>query len=244
MRTFFRNSVMIAACLMVAAAMAQPTLPQHPKRGDAAANSEIMLIYADSLLKANPNDMTAWNIRVSGLMLLGRDAEARAALQEGLRIDSSDAGLQRLRQQIQEQSQHTNTVPDAKPPETKNQLTVEGTSAFAIGDMQEALTALDQALETRPKDAGLWRAKGETLQEMARHAEALTALEQAFALDSTLPDLHYDFACVNAALGDTARALRELEKALREDPPIKDLIKDKDCFQSLRSNPRFKKLVK
>ena len=59
----------------------------------------------------------------------------------------------------------------------------KGRTLCQLDRLDEALTALDQAIALEPTDAWALGAKGETLRQMGRFDEALKALDQAIALE-------------------------------------------------------------
>ena len=52
-----------------------------------------------------------------------------------------------------------------------------------LGRHEEALGALDRAIELDPKVPEIWKYKGESLQKLGRHRDALQALEQVIGLN-------------------------------------------------------------
>ncbi|HEV8094699.1 MAG TPA: tetratricopeptide repeat-containing glycosyltransferase family protein [Burkholderiales bacterium] len=80
-------------------------------------------------------------------------------------------------------------------------------ACFAQGRLAEALDAYDQALQSRPQDAGILYNRGVVLDRLGRHADALASFDQALSLQPR--DLA---ALVNR--GNALHALRRFAEAL------------------------------
>ena len=106
-------------------------------------------------------------------------------------------------------------------PESFDAVAVLGTTLFALGDDYGAAAHLRHAHELKPDDEKIKSLLFEQLKVIARHlassrdyAQARPFLEEALRLRPDAADLHFTFAQVAAALGDSAKA--ERERALGE----------------------------
>jgi uncharacterized Ntn-hydrolase superfamily protein len=86
-------------------------------------------------------------------------------------------------------------------------------------------------------EASKWRQKG----NIKKAAEILKAAVLRYPDQAVL---HYDLACYLALLGEKEDALKALERALQLDAGLKELAKKDDDLKTLRSDPRFEKLVR
>src|SRR5579863_7514379 len=71
----------------------------------------------------------------------------------------------------------------------------------------EALKALDRAVQLRPDDIGLWIHHGNTLVKLERQAEGIVSYQHALKLDPTHADAAYGCGCVLLNLGRMEEAL-------------------------------------
>ena len=73
----------------------------------------------------------------------------------------------------------------ARPDAEARALRLRGTQALAAGRHDDALSALDAALERAPDDFNAHYARSQALTALARHADALAALERTLELKPT-----------------------------------------------------------
>jgi Tfp pilus assembly protein PilF len=73
---------------------------------------------------------------------------------------------------------------------------------------------------------------------------AMAALESLKKMSKSGQVLPFNLALVYLGLGDHARALDNLEQALKGDSQMMAWLGRDDMFDSLRSEPRFKALLK
>lgn len=87
----------------------------------------------------------------------------------------------------------------------------------AKGDHEGALAALDQAREVAPAVWSLAQLRGNVLDELGRHADAVAAYDEALSLENAWRgSIHYNRAVANAALERWGDALFDAERALED----------------------------
>jgi tetratricopeptide (TPR) repeat protein len=112
-----------------------------------------------------------------------------------------------------------------------------------LGDLEEAVNDLGQALKLDPKTPELWYDYGIVLARMKRRSEARPIFRKALRLDAKFFWAWYDLACLDALEGKPAAAFRNLSRAI--DCGFKDaayLLQDQD-FHGIREDPRWKMIL-
>jgi Flp pilus assembly protein TadD len=118
-----------------------------------------------------------------------------------------------------------------------------GYNKMKLGDLEEALNDLGQALKLDPKTPELWYDYGIVLARMKRRSEARPIFRKALRLDAKFFWAWYDLACLDALEGKPAAAFRNLSRAI--DCGFKDaayLLQDQD-FHGIREDPRWKMIL-
>ena len=88
----------------------------------------------------------------------------------------------------------------------------------SLGRNEEALMALEKAIELDPKNATIWASKAYTLAVLFRNEEALMAAEKAIELDPKNTYAWTSKAYTLVGLGRNEEALMAAEKAIELDP--------------------------
>jgi len=76
-----------------------------------------------------------------------------------------------------------------------------------LGQMEEAIEALDKAIELNPKEDGLWLHKGDLFYKLGRTEEALESFEKAIELDPDNPSAWFNKGFVFGSLDRHEEAL-------------------------------------
>ena len=114
---------------------------------------------------------------------------------------------------------------------------------LGLGKTDEALDAADRALKINPLNAAAWSNKSMVYRNTARMNDALQAMDRALLIEPRNALFLYNKACYQALAGDRDGALGSIEKAAKLDPRIKAAAARDEDLESLRSDPRFKKLT-
>jgi Flp pilus assembly protein TadD len=86
------------------------------------------------------------------------------------------------------------------------------------GQYEEAVKALDKAIELSPKDTEVWNNRGIVLAHLKRNKEAIWSFEKATSIDSRNAEAWYNRGMVFCGLERYEDAVISLEKALEIDP--------------------------
>jgi tetratricopeptide (TPR) repeat protein len=137
-----------------------------------------------------------------------------------------------------------------------------GVVDYVRGDYESAVSRYSKALKLQPKSVSAWRNLGACFFAMERWEDGTKAYSQALALDpqlftpqapgagptiQMLNTLSYmmflQFAKIFAERGDSAEAMRYLEKAI--DAGLKDvrMLKDEEAFKRFSNDERFARLI-
>ena len=87
-----------------------------------------------------------------------------------------------------------------------------------LGDAVAALASLARAEAAQPRDSTTWAMIGGLFGEYGRWPDAERALERAAELDPGAPGVELPLALAKQEMGDTARALQGLARAVARDP--------------------------
>lgn len=98
----------------------------------------------------------------------------------------------------------------------------EGRRAFAGGRYGEALHHFGQLLETSPEHPWAWHGRGDALQLMGEHEEALAAYHRAAAIQSREPLHLLGLANAYASLNQVEDAVEARQRAARLRPSGRD----------------------
>lgn len=87
-----------------------------------------------------------------------------------------------------------------------------------LGQLEEALALIEQAIRLDPSSSSAHNNKGSTLRAMGRHEEALAAYEQAIRLNPSSASAYTNKGVLLLVLKRREEALAALEQAIRLDP--------------------------
>ena len=95
----------------------------------------------------------------------------------------------------------------------------------------------------RPDLAVLWNNKGAEFFRNNKFEEAKVAFNQAKVIKPNLVPALYNLANVYVIEGKRKEAIFLLQKAIENDPNLKDTVKKSSSFDKLRNDQDFKKLI-
>ena len=95
----------------------------------------------------------------------------------------------------------------------------------------------------KPDLAVLWNNKGAEFFKNSKFEEAKAAFNQAKVIKPNLVPALYNLANVYVIEGKRKEAIFLLQKAIETDPNFKDTVKKSSCFDKLRNDQDFKKLI-
>jgi len=174
----------IAAAAVLFASAAWPH--DHAHGCEAAASKEPALEAARAEVKQKPR---ASNLRAGladRLIAIGCYDEAVIVLEEGLKFEPGDRGLQtRLRtaRSFIGEREFLKQQPAPAAVVSEAVLVRLQVRCKTVADLQ----ACEQALANKPNDAALWAAKGDALLKEKRAQEALAAFNRARQVSATFP---------------------------------------------------------
>ncbi|MEC9476110.1 MAG: tetratricopeptide repeat protein [Planctomycetota bacterium] len=111
------------------------------------------------------------------------------------------------------------------------------------GDLEGALSLLDDLSQRVTADAELHHAIGIVTMRMRNLERALAALQRALNLDPYDPAIHYNLACAHALSGASGDALEALERAIEAGYNDADHTRSDPDLESLRELPEFELLL-
>ena len=161
----------------------------------------------------------------SGLAHLqaGRPLDAQICCQQALAADSGHADSLHLMGLLSRQAQQYDLAVEWMARAIRQQPKAEylsslGTTLQQQGRLNEALKALDKAVQLKPEDAGLWINLGSVLADLGRSDQALLAFQHVLKLDPLHWDAAYRCGFLLHELGRGAEALCYLELSDRLQP--------------------------
>jgi hypothetical protein len=114
----------------------------------------------------------------------------------------------------------------------------------AAKEWKEAAHLWTRVVQANPVNPEFWNALGDAHSQAANYLAAVPAYERALALGGPLPaKAAYNIARCHALAGKKELALQALERALTLGFPSLGFAARDEAFQSLRHEPRFKKML-
>lgn len=168
----------------------QPDLPDgwfyRAELARLRADARPALKYSSRALKLQRDHVKAWGTRAAALMMLGRKSEARAALEEALRLDGDYALGQRLLAQLlaRDDPKRARTLLDraiARAPSERGLRIERGWLAISTGQYEQARAEF-QALLREERNPDVLAGMAEALRLLGRPEEAIEMAEQALLL--------------------------------------------------------------
>jgi len=86
------------------------------------------------------------------------------------------------------------------------------------GDLEGAEREYRRALKRQPRNFNALHLLGVIAEQRGRHAEAMTLIEQALAIEDAFPDAHFNLARIARSGGDNAKAERHTRRGLQLRP--------------------------
>ncbi|SEU34423.1 TPR end-of-group domain-containing protein [Stigmatella erecta] len=124
------------------------------------------------------------------------------------------------------------------------ELLHEAETKTAAKEWKEAARLWARVVQANPVNPEFWNALGDAHAQAADYLAAVPAYEKALALGGPLPaDAAYNIARCHAQAGKKEPALQALERALTLGFPSLGFAARDEAFQSLRQEPRFKKML-
>lgn len=170
----------------------------------------------DYILKKNPTKMASLNNKG---VVLDADGQYDAALQ------CYDYALNKV-------------------PENVHVLSNKGITLYKSEKYEQALECFDAALKIDVGYISALTFKGHSLYRLGQKKDALEWYNKVIRLDNTNAEALYNKACLCTMKGDEYGAITSLEKAIRLDPSWKEAARQDKDLDGLRSNPRFREVVK
>jgi tetratricopeptide (TPR) repeat protein len=128
-------------------------------------------------------------------------------------------------------------------PETAYEYFREGVAYHKEGDLESAIEYYDKALEMDSELKFAWSNKGYALQNLGVYDEALKCYYNAFEIDSGFADAWYNKACLHAMLGEEAKMIYSLRKAIQFKEELREYAKQDPDFKDFKDNPGFLELI-
>lgn len=201
-------------------------------------------------IELNPSLMEARLACAHLLVSLGRFDEGLAQIREARALDPLSpmvnaifAGFLTAARQTDAAHQQVRRALDLQP-DFWIALQVRGGMALDRGDTKAALADFNRAVESSNRTSQILAVQGMACASAGDHAQARAILDELRARRATRYVPATSFAAVLAALGDTAAALDELERACRERDIRMAFLKIDARWNPLRSQPRFQSLAR
>ncbi|MFX1484687.1 MAG: tetratricopeptide repeat protein [Promethearchaeota archaeon] len=117
----------------------------------------------------------------------------------------------------------------------------------ANGNFKEAAASFERATRLNPNGFWLWLSLGYTRKELEQIDEAIDVTLKATKLATKTSEIGsalYNLGCYNCIAGRTDEALVYLGRAFERDESIRNWAKDDSDLESLRTDKRFRELLK
>lgn len=118
-----------------------------------------------------------------------------------------------------------------------------GVDLYFKNSYDEALNALDKAIELEPDNPSAWYLKGIIFIDLKQYDEALFYFNKTIEVKPETTWPLFQKSRVYALLGQKDNSLASLKQAIELSQAIKYPAKEDEAFKSLRDDPEFKKLV-
>ncbi|MCA1602108.1 MAG: protein kinase, partial [Acidobacteria bacterium] len=201
-------------------------------------------------VELNPNDANAHNFYAEYLRAMGRVEQAIKVTKRAQELDplslnhstnvANELYFARRYDQAIEQCQETLEM-------DRNFFWAHyrlGQAYEQKGIFEEAIAAIQRAVELSPDNIEVLAALGRVLAVAGRREEARRIVDQLEAGMEHRHSWHYDIALIYAGLGEDDRAFECLEKGYEWRDGMMIHLNVEPGFDSLRSDPRFQDLVR
>ena len=193
-----------------------------------------------------PSNPSAHAARAEWLMIVGRSEDALTEARRAARLDPLSASASyTLGWQLYLARQYSDAIDQLKTTIALDPMVPAAHWALAAayeksGRLQDAIRELQDSSTTSPNRSAHLAELGYVYARASRAADARQVLQR---LESTAGS-SYDIALVAAGLNDRETAFVRLEQAADEHVPAMTTVAVDPRFDDLRSDPRFKELLK
>src|SRR5947207_2348294 len=178
------------------------------------------LVPADEAESRHPEDPRGWLAAGRAFAAMGRGAEAIESFEKAKASGAGEASLE-LARWLHSTGKDVEAL-DALKGEAQlssEALLLRADIHAGLGHTDESLADHDAAIRSPSEGRDLaYRRKGQRLLDLGRPKEAIAAFDAALGLRPTDPEAWLDAARGWQALGQTARARKMLDEAIRLDP--------------------------
>jgi serine/threonine-protein kinase len=206
---------------------------------------DLALAHFARAVAVAPSDPRAYNRQAILLARVGRQDEALAAAQRGVELDPASPGTYAALAQLYAELDRYSDAEQAY----RQALSLDPGHPLLLGNLALQLTKQRRYEEAEPIILEARRKAPRDVVQIGQHAFIASRIgktDQARALLDTAESLGLspvELASVWSSLGDTARALDLLERAVRERDDGVTFLLDTSAFVSLRGSPRYQQLV-
>jgi predicted Zn-dependent protease with MMP-like domain/Flp pilus assembly protein TadD len=196
---------------------------------------EQVLAGAEALLAQVPKLPEALGYRAAALGELGREQEAAEAWGQALKVAPEELGLLlgaadwllgRMEEDPDAGDQALELLARGKKRARKEEdeealfdvLLMEGEALNRVGECEQALKSLEEALELAPDAVEARMERAVSLFELCRFEEAKAAFEEVLAEESEVAWAHHHLGLIAERRGDEAGARQHLARARELDP--------------------------
>ena len=203
----------------------------------------------DRILELSPDDPIAFNNRGVTYDELGKYKEALADYNRSLELSPDDSGtLSNRGVTYRKMGKYKEALADYNrslelSPDHLGTLNNRGVTYDELGKYEEALADYNRALELSPDRPDTFDNRGVTYTNMGKYKEAFADFNRALELRPDNPNTLYNLACFFSLQGKTDEAFSYLQKAIDKDKKYLKMVKTDEDFNTIREDPRFKKLI-
>jgi len=119
----------------------------------------------------------------------------------------------------------------------------QGLLFWRVGNREDALYWVEQALEADEHNAERWLHRGRLFAELGRHEDAAHALERALEEEPDLDRAMFERAALEAVRGEADATAQWLSKAIRLEPEHRRLAAEDPRFSALREHAAMGELL-
>ena len=112
-----------------------------------------------------------------------------------------------------------------------------------IRQIEEAITAFDNALKIKPDYPDAWDNRGYALFNLGRYEEAIASYDNALRFKRDDASAYFNKACAYALQENITLALENLKQAINLDSKYLEMAKTDTDFDKIRNDRRFINLL-
>jgi len=132
----------------------------------------------------------------------------------------------------------------AMQPDSADNFILKGQLLHGMKRYQEAVESFEKAVVLNPRRTDVWGMKAAALVQTGKHDEALKAAHKGVELTPGNAFAIYNRGCIYALKGDKVNALSDLQKAVENNPRLKQHARTDEDFKSLWEDEEFKTITK